>query len=120
MPRSRAYWVGLGCSCPTILCFSLLALPLASEKMMPHEPGPGSQGCRGAERVLAFQLKRELRTTRSCWTTLLPSSLRVRSLWCGWPKLCSGYLNPDVIQGLSEPSSSQVPSEGSPISLLSS
>lgn len=34
----------------------------------------GSQGCRGSERVLAFQLKREPRTTRSCWTTLLPSS----------------------------------------------
>lgn len=36
--------------------------------------GPESQGCGGAERVLAFQLKREPRTTRSSWTTLLPSS----------------------------------------------
>jgi hypothetical protein len=78
---------------------------------MPREPA--SPGCGGAECVLAFQLKRELRTMRFCWTTLSPSSLRVRSLCCGGPKLGSEHLNPDLAQGLSKPSSPQVPGEGS-------
>lgn len=62
---------------------------------------PGSRGCSGTERVLAFQLKREPRTMKFCWTTLLPSSLRVRSLWCGCPKLCWGtFILTYLAQGL--------------------
>lgn len=35
---------GGGCSCPTIQCSSPLALPLASEKMVLHEPGAWEPG----------------------------------------------------------------------------
>lgn len=126
---------GLGCSLPTIQRSSPLTPPLASERTMLREPGSqgcgglrwaavgcgelrwATVGCRGlpwAEHVLAFQLKREPRTMRFCWTTSLPSSLRVCSLWCGGSKLCSAHLNPGIARCLTKPSSPQVPGEREP------
>lgn len=125
---------GLGCSLPTIQRSSPLTPPLASERTMLREPGSqgcgglrwaavgcgelrwAAVGCRGlpwAEHVLAFQLKREPRTMRFCWTTSLPSSLRVCSLWCGGSKLCSAHLNPGIARCLTKPSSPQVSGKGS-------